>query len=265
MPPAATCLQVQRTGHVAVVTLDRPPANALSLAVLAELTAVTAELAVQPGVHTLVYTAAGHRYFCAGAEINGLAELDPAGGREINRRFQSTFDAIAGCPKPTICAVNGMALGGGLEWALACDVRIAAAGATFGLPEAALGLIPGGGGTQRLPRLVSPGKAKELMFSGRRIDSAEALRIGLVETVVPDGQALPEALALANRIAGGSPGAMAAIKAAVDRGLACSLADGLSLELEISAGRFGTPEAREGITAFLEKRKPRFAAEHGAN
>ncbi len=250
--------RVERSGHVAVVTLDRPPVNALSLGVLAELEEVMADLNAAGDVRAVILTATGEKFFAAGADINQLPELDGPTGRQLNHRFQTAFNQVAAFPQPVIAAVNGLALGGGSELALAADIRIASERASFGLPEARLGLIPGGGGTQRLPRLLPPGKAKELMFTGRRLSAAEALQWGLVEQVVPPAELLPVAIALAEEIARQAPVAVRMIKAAVNGGLDRPLAAGLQWELDCSVKCFESWDFREGVRAFLEKRPPEF-------
>lgn len=252
-------LRRQRQDRTIILTLDRPPVNALSLDVLDELEQAMAACGRDTRTRAVIITGSGSRCFAAGADIGALPDLDPAGGLQVNARFQAAFDAVAACPLPVICAINGLALGGGLELALAADIRIAADHAGLGLPEANLGLVPGGGGTQRLPRLIPPSKAKELMWTCRRLNAAEALRLGLVDQVVAGDELLPAAVSMAAAIAQRGPMAVRAIKAAIDGGLQLSLAAGLQLERELAAGRFGSAEAHEGIQAFFAKRSPVFA------
>ncbi len=258
MTQQLTFFRLDRQGPIWTYTLDRPPVNALSLEVLSEVELAMAAVRAERDVRAVILTAAGQRCFAAGADIGQMPELDAVGGRALDERFQSAFQTVADCPVPVIAAVNGLALGGGLELALACDIRLAAEHAAFGLPEAMLGLIPGGGGTQRLPRLIPPGMAKLMMFSGRRLGAAAAQQLGLVEAVVPADRLLAEALALAGEIAARGPAAVRAIKAAVNGGLEQSLTAGLALELDQAGVLFGTSEAREGIGAFLAKRTPAF-------
>lgn len=250
--------RLERQNGVAILTLDRPPVNALSLEVLAELQVTLAALRQDADVRVVILTATGEKFFAAGADIKQLPELDAVSGRELNQQFHAAFDAVAAFPAPVIAALNGLALGGGTEMALAADIRIASERAVIGLPEARLGLIPGGGGTQRLPRIVGPGRAKQLMFTGKRLTAGEALQWGLVEKVVPPAELMSAALAMAEEIGKMGPVAVRMIKAAVDGGLDRSLAEGLQLELDCSAECFGSSDFREGVGAFLEKRPPAF-------
>ena len=245
--------------HVATVTLNRPDVhNAMNEAMRRDLTRCFDAIAVDDGVKVVVVTGAGERAFSAGADIREFVEpLVPVRFREQRRRldFRQAMDR---CWQPIIAAVNGFALGGGLELALACDIRIAAAGATLGLTEVNLGIIPGGGGTQRLPRLVGRGKALELILTGARIPADEALRIGLVERVVPGGEAVKAATELARSMAAKAPVALRYAKEAVVKGLELPLADGLRLEGDLSTLLRTTEDRLEGAKAFLEKRAPRW-------
>jgi enoyl-CoA hydratase len=252
-------LQIERDGAVLIVTIARPAVlNALNAATLAELDRVMADAAADDAVRVVVLTGAGNKSFVAGADINELAELTPVAGREHARRGQSVARRIERLGKPVIAAVNGFALGGGWELAMACTLRLAADTAKFGQPEINLGLIPGYAGSQRLPRLVGRGRALELLLTGAQIGAEEALRIGLVNRVVPAAQLLDEARALAAQLAAKAPVALRFILEAVDRGLAMSFDDGQDYE----AGLFGlassTEDMREGTRAFLDKRKPSF-------
>jgi enoyl-CoA hydratase/carnithine racemase len=247
MPEAFVTLE-RRADGVALVRLDRPKANALSVAVLGQLAEVVEGLAADlPGAVVLW---GGRRIFAAGADI---AELESGvGPRAVGASFGRALGALAALPRATIAAVNGFALGGGLELALACDFRVCAHDARLGLPEILLGLIPGGGGTQRLPRLIGSSRAKELTLSGRQIRAEEALAIGLVNrTVEPDG-VLEAALAWAAELAAGPLVAQGLAKAAVDAGLERPLADGLALELEAFGAVFETEDARTGLRSFVE-------------
>jgi enoyl-CoA hydratase len=205
-----------------------------------------------------VVTGAGEKSFVSGADINELAVLDPRGAEEISRFGQRVLGLLDGSPKPVIAAVNGYAFGGGCELALACHMRLASENAVFGLPEVSLGIIPGYGGTQRLPRLLGTGRALEIMLSGRRVKADEAERIGLVNRVVPRERLLDEALQLAESIVKNGPLAVAAVLEAVRYGLQLTLDDGLRLE----SGRFGilgaSEDMHEGLKAFLEKRPAQF-------
>jgi enoyl-CoA hydratase/carnithine racemase len=245
--------------HVATITLNRPFVhNAMNAAMRHDLTRCFEALVTDDEVKVIVVTGAGERAFSAGADIREFVEpLVPVRFREQRRRveFRAVMDR---CPQPIIAAVNGFALGGGLELALACDIRIAAAGATLGLTEINLAIIPGGGGTQRLPRLVGRGKALEMILTGARIPADEALRIGLVERVVPAGEALKAATELAASMAAKAPVALRYAKEAVVKGLELPLADGLRLEGDLSTLLRTTDDRLEGAKAFLEKRAPRW-------
>lgn len=250
-------LLVEHRDGVAVVTIDRPKAlNALNAATVAELSRAVAALAEDVSVRVVIFTGAGDKAFVAGADIAEMRTMSAAEGRAWGRLGQKVFAAIEALPQPVIAAVNGFALGGGCELAMACDIRIAAENARFGQPESGLGITPGFGGSQRLPRLVGPGRAKELLFTGDVVDAAEAFRIGLVNKVVPAGRALDEALAMAAKIAGRSPVAVAYCKAAVDVGMSVDLASALAYEAELFGLCFAAPDQKEGMTAFVEKRKP---------
>jgi len=245
--------------HVATVTLNRPDVhNAMNEAMRRDLTRCFDAIAVDEEVKVVVVTGAGERAFSAGADIREfVAPLVPVQFREQRRRldFRQAMDR---CWQPIIAAINGFALGGGLELALACDIRIAAAGATLGLTEVNLAIIPGGGGTQRLPRLVGRGKALEMILTGARIPADEALRIGLIERMVPTGETLKAAIELARTMAAKAPVALRYAKEAVVKGLELPLADGLRLEGDLSTLLRTTEDRVEGAKAFLEKRAPRW-------
>jgi enoyl-CoA hydratase len=252
-------IRYETSDGVATITLNRPDVhNAMNDAMRRELTGCFEGLAADDAVKVVVVTGAGDRAFSAGADIREfVAPLVPVQFREHRRRvdFRQAMDR---CPQPILAAVNGFALGGGLELALACDIRVAAATATLGLTEINLAIIPGGGGTQRLPRLVGRGKALEMILTGARIAADEALRIGLVERVVPAGQALEATRELARSIAAKAPVALRYAKEAVVKGLELSLADGLRLEGDLSTLLRTTEDRVEGARAFLEKRAPRW-------
>jgi enoyl-CoA hydratase/carnithine racemase len=238
-----------RDNGVTVLRLDRPPLNALSRAVLAELADAARALGGHPGLKAVVVMG-GPRALAAGADIEELRATDPA---LIEASFRDAFDAVAAIPRPVIAAIAGFALGGGLELAMACDLRVAASSARLGQPEILLGIIPGAGGTQRLPRLVGPARAKELVWSGRHLRADEALAIGLVDRVVPDDDLEAEALAWADSFASGAVVAMGLAKTAIDRGLDGPLAHGLDVERDAFTAAFRTEDAAEGIRSFLEQ------------
>jgi enoyl-CoA hydratase len=234
---------------VARITLQNGKVNAISGAVLEQLLDVVRELASDlPGA---VVVSGSERFFAAGADITGFRPGDPAHARALGARIHEAFDALAGLPRFVIAAVSGFALGGGCELAMACDYRIASETAVFGQPEILLGIIPGGGGTQRLPRLVGPSKAKELCITGRQVKADEALRIGLADEVVPADELLPRALALAAACAKGALTAQALTKRAIDRGLGKDLPAGLQDELDAFEEVFATDDCRIGVESFL--------------
>jgi enoyl-CoA hydratase/carnithine racemase len=234
---------------VAVLRLDRPKANALSTAVLSEIAEAARRLTVDPPGAVIV--TGGDRIFAAGADISEFA--GPEEAARIEGHFREAFDAIAGIPRATIAAVAGYALGGGCELALSCDLRMAADTAKFGQPEILLGIIPGAGGTQRLSRLVGPAKAKEMILSGRQVDAAEALAMGLADRVVPAASLQEEARSWAAQFAAGATLAQAAAKRAIDNALDQPLAEGLNLEQELFVQIFDTEDARTGVQSFLEQ------------
>lgn len=242
-------LEVDAEARVGTLVLDRPPLNAIDLAMWDRLGALVAEAGSDPRVRALVVRGAP-RALAAGADVAEMPTWDEAAARAAAARIHAALDALAALPVVTVAAVSGYALGGGCELALACDLRLAADNAKMGLPEVLLGIIPGGGGTQRLARLVGPSRAKDLVLSGRMVDMVEALRIGLVDAVHP-ADALPgEAHAAAARFAAG-PAAQALAKRTIDEGLDLPLADGLRLERERFATAFATADAATGIATFL--------------
>lgn len=239
----------RRDDGVAVVTLQNGKVNALSAAVLEQLHAVAQQLAEDlPGA---VVVTGSERFFAAGADIAGFRPGDPAHARALGTSIHDAFGALGGLPRFVIAAVSGYALGGGCELALACDYRIASDTAVFGQPEILLGIIPGGGGTQRLPRVVGPARAKELCITGRQVRAEEALRIGLADEVVPAGELMERALALAAECARGPLTAQGLAKRAIDRGLGKDLAGGLADELDAFEEVFATEDCRIGIESFL--------------
>lgn len=249
----------QREGGVATVTVNRPDVlNALDAATVSGLTSVMSELRDDDGVRAVVLTGAGERAFVAGADINELSKLDPLTARTLAERGHYLCGLIECLGKPVIAAINGFALGGGCELALACTLRIASATAKLGQPEIGLGIIPGFGGTQRLPRLVGSGRALELLLTGAPIGAEEAWRIGLVNRVVGPEALKEVAHQLASTIAQQAPIAIRAILDAVRHGSSMSLPDGLAFEASTFGVINGTADAREGTMAFLEKRQPQF-------
>ena len=249
----------ERDGAVVILTINRPNVlNALNGRTLEELSAAIGDARGDDGVRAVVITGAGERSFVAGADINELAAQSPVGGREHARTGQALFRRIERLGKPVIAAVNGFALGGGCELAMACTLRLAADTARFGQPEINLGLIPGYAGTQRLPRLVGRGRALELLLTGNPISAEEAWRIGLVNRVVPLAQLLPEARALAAALAAKPAVAVRYILEAVAGGLEMSEHDAEDYEATLFGLVSTTEDMREGTRAFLEKRKPQF-------
>jgi enoyl-CoA hydratase/carnithine racemase len=237
----------RREDGVALVRLDRPKANALSAAVLAQIFEVAQALADDPPGAVVLW--GGRRIFAAGADI---VELPSAGAGSVGANFTTALGALAAVPRATIAAINGYALGGGLELALACDFRVCAEDSKLGLPEVLLGVIPGGGGTQRLPRLIGSSRAKELIMTGRQVQAPEALAMGLVNRVVPADDVLETSLEWAAQLARGPLVAHRLAKSAIDEGLEGTLADGLAIEQAAFAAVARTEDAARGITSFSE-------------
>jgi len=249
-------LLVERDAAVATVTINRPKVlNALNLQTLTELGVAMADLKVDAAVRAVVLTGAGEKSFVAGADINELAQLTPPAGKDHAAAGQAVFDAIERLGKPVVAAINGFALGGGCELAMACTLRVAADTARFGQPEINLGLLPGFAGTQRLTRLVGRGTALEILLTGDMIGAARAYEIGLVNRVVPAADVLATARALAATLAGKAPVATRYILEAVNDGADLPLAQAQALEATLFGVAFGTDDAREGTRAFLDKRK----------
>ncbi len=250
-------IQLEKRLPLAIVTIDQPKVlNALNAATLTELEAVLDELALDPDIRGLLLTGAGDRAFAAGADIRELAPLSPEEGRAFALRGQSIFRKIETLGKPVIACIHGFALGGGCELAMACTLRIAADNARLGQPEVKLGVICGYGGTQRLPRLVGRGAALKLLLTGAIIDAQEALRIGLVDEVVPASQLMQRAEALALDIAANAPLAIAETLRAVDEGIDLPLEAALEREAAGFGHLCGTADKTEGTQAFLAKRPP---------
>jgi len=254
-----THLLVTRNEAVATITINRPDRlNALNAATIDELRAAVLEMRQDESVRTVIITGAGEKAFVAGADIAELSQQSPLGARMTAQRGQHVFDLVETLGKPVIAAINGFALGGGCELAMACTLRVAADTARLGQPEINLGLIPGYGGTQRLSRLVGRGRALELLLRGHQIDAAEALRIGLVDRVVPGAELMAAALALAMELAAKAPVAARAILEAVHKGLQMPFAEGQAYEATLFGLVATTEDMQEGTRAFLEKRKPAF-------
>jgi enoyl-CoA hydratase/carnithine racemase len=250
LPAASTVrLEVDAATRVATLVLDRPPLNAIDLAMWSAIGAAASEAGERDDVRALVVWG-GTRALAAGADVQEFPDWDVERAREVSAVLQGALDTLARLPIVTIAAVAGYALGGGCELALACDLRFAADNAKMGLPEVLLGVLPGAGGTQRLPRLIGVARAKDLILSGRMVDMVEAARIGLVDAVHPVDDVLGAAQASAARFAAG-PASQALAKRAIDEGLEGSLAAGLALERELFAAAFATEDLRTGIRSFL--------------
>jgi enoyl-CoA hydratase/carnithine racemase len=250
-------VRLEVDGGIATIRLDRPPMNALNKQVQEELRAAAAEAGGRADVSSVILYG-GEKVFAAGADIKEMVAMSYADMVVRSGALQSSFSAVANIPKPVVAAVTGYALGGGCELALCADMRVCGDNAKLGQPEMTLGVIPGAGGTQRLPRLVGPAKAKELIFTGRFVDADEALRIGLVDKVVPAEDVYTAARELAGSFVGGPAMALRAAKEAVDRGLEVDLDTGLEIERLQFSGLFATEDRTIGMTAFIEKGKPKF-------
>jgi enoyl-CoA hydratase len=248
-------LNVTKENHVAIIKLNRPPVNALNTEFILEIEEYFKELEKDEETRVIVLIGEG-KAFVAGADIAEMKEFDPIHAREFAQNGHRTLNKIESINKVVIAAINGFALGGGCEIALACDLRIMAENAKIGQPEVNLGIIPGFGGTQRLPRLVGTGIGKELIFTGDTIDAQEALRIGLVNKVVPQDNILEAAKEIARKIASKGPRAIKTAKSIINQGLDLELHSGNSLEIRHFGACFGSEEPKEGMAAFLEKRKP---------
>lgn len=259
MTGGALPVRLEKSGRVAIITIDNPPVNALDMATLDSLDQTLNELADEKQLMAVIITGAGERVFAAGFDIKVIPTLDEVSGRQVLHRGQYVMQKIADLPVPAIAAINGVALGGGCELALACDMRVAAANARLGLPEVNLGAIPGFGGTQRLPRMLPLAIALEMIYTGRLLNADEAYRVGLVNRVVEPGRALEEAKRMASEIASKGPLAIRAAKRAVRLGLQYCLRDALALEAELMAQLYSSEDLKEGVRAFLEKRTPIFS------
>lgn len=257
----AVAVSTVATG-ITLITLNRPEAaNALSIQMLSELREAIVACKFDPSVRCVLITGAGEKIFCAGADLKERAGMDLSQVRKTVSLIRESINELEALPQPVIAALNGVALGGGMELALACDIRIASETAKFGLTETSLGIIPGAGGTQRLPRLVGKGRAKELIFTARRVDAREAREIGLIEYVTPADALLDKALSIANQIVLNAPLAIAQAKFSIDKGMNVDLSTGLSIEQNAYELTIPTKDRLEGIQAFKEKRPPVFIGE----
>lgn len=243
---------------IGTIRLDRPPMNALNVQVQDEIRAAAEAASTDPAVRAVIVYG-GEKVFAAGADIKQMLDMSYQDMSARVSALTAALGSVSRIPKPVVAAITGYALGGGCELALACDWRIASAEAKLGQPEIALGIIPGAGGTQRLPRLIGPARAKDLIMSGRMVDAQEALAIGLVDRVVPAGESVYDAaVALVRPYTTGPAQALRAAKLAIDGGLEMDLDRGLAWESQLFAGLFATDDRREGMAAFIEKRKPTF-------
>ena len=249
-------LVIERIGHTALITIQNPPANTWTEESLPALQKLVNQLNADDEVYALVITGSGPKFFSAGADLNVFADGDKARARAMIGAFGKAFETLAQFRGVSIAAVNGYAMGGGLECALSCDIRIAEAHAVMALPEASVGLLPGGLGTQHLPWLVGEGWAKRMILCGERVDAQTALRIGLVEEVVATGESREKALALAEQVAKQSPSSVKACKQLIQAARRQPMWSGLPMEREMFVDLFDTEDQKEGVNAFLEKRKP---------
>ena len=244
---------------IATITINRPKAlNALNQATVSELKDVVEKVAADKAIKVVIITGAGAKSFVAGADIKEMASKNAAEGREWGQFGQNVFTEIENLPQPVIAAINGFALGGGCELACACDFRYAAENAKFGQPEVGLGITPGFGGTQRLPRVVGRGYGKEMIFRANMIDAQEAHRIGLVNKVVPQEELMDTCKKVAKEIMGNAPIAVQLAKTAINRGINCDVVTGIAYEAEVFGLCFSTADQKEGMAAFCEKRKATF-------
>ncbi|HUK88687.1 MAG TPA: enoyl-CoA hydratase-related protein [Terriglobales bacterium] len=252
-------LKFEKKDQIAYVTINRPDKlNALNMATMEELRAAFTAIRDDASVRVAIVTGAGEKAFIAGADISELAKNDPVQAKAYTHKGQSVLDLMENCGKPVIACINGYALGGGCEIAMACTLRLASENAKLGQPEVKLGIIPGYGGTQRLPRLVGRGLAMQLVLTGEQITAQEAYRIGLVNEVVPQGELIARAEAIARKIIANAPLAVQYAMEAVNHGLDMTLAEGLYLEATLFGVCCATEDKREGTTAFLEKRPAQF-------
>jgi len=256
MAPALVSLAV--ADRLAVLTMERPPVNAMSRAFMSELEAGLQQAAADPAVRVIIVTSRLPGMFSGGADIRELEGLDAAGCAAFIALGQGLFSRVGEIPKPILAVINGVCLGGGMELAMACDLRVAAESARFGQPEVNLGVVSGWGGTQRLPRLVGKTRGLEMLLFGEQISADDASAMGLLNRVVPDDMLMAEAAALAKKLAAKSPVALAKVKETVQRGLSLPLPQGLREETRCYVEAYCSDDAKEGIRAFLEKRPARF-------
>lgn len=253
----SSLIQLEKRDHIAIITINNPPANTWTRDSLTALSETVGALNSDSDIYALVVTGQGEKFFSAGADLKTFADGDPAGANEMAQAFGRAFEALTGFRGVSIAAINGYAMGGGLECALACDLRIAEEHAQMALPEASVGLLPCAGGTQNLPWLVGEGWAKRMILCGERVKADKALSIGLVEEVVPAGTGLDKALELAAMACKQSPSSVARCKSLVMSARdGRSHKDGWRMERELFVDLFSTQDQREGVNAFLEKRTP---------
>jgi enoyl-CoA hydratase/carnithine racemase len=250
-------VRLETADGIGTIRLDRPPMNALNIQIQEELREVARQVTADEAIRAVVVYG-GEKVFAAGADIKEMSGMGYVAMAARAADLSSAFASVAAIPKPVVAAITGYALGGGCELALACDWRIAAEDAKLGQPEINLGVIPGAGGTQRLTRLVGPARAKDICMSGRFVDAAEALAVGLVDKVVPAAEVYEAAVAYVSRYTAGPAQALRAAKLAIDGGLDMALASGLAWESQLFAALFATEDKAEGMAAFVEKRKPKF-------
>lgn len=249
-------LKLEKRGHTALITISNPPANTWTRETLTQLRDAVRSLADDKQIYALVITGEGPKFFSAGADLNLFANGDKAVASDMSRIFGEAFETLSAFRGVSIAAINGFAMGGGLEVALACDIRIAEEQAVMALPEAKVGLLPCAGGTQNLAWLVGEGWAKRMILCGERVNAAKALQIGLVEEVVGTGFALETALQMADKVAEQSPVAVTACKKLIQQGRSGTIQAALPLERELFVGLFDSQDQVEGVAAFLQKRKP---------
>lgn len=252
-------LNYEIENKVAVVTINRPPVNPLSTQIFKELSSIFDELDMDDEVNAIVITGSGEKAFVAGADITEMADLDLSGMMKMNKVSRTVFSKIENASKPVIAAINGLALGGGLELALTCDLRISSEKAKFAFPEVGLGIIPGGGGTQRLQKIVGQGIAKELLYFGDMFDAKRALDLQIVNKVVPAEEVVSTAKEWAGRLAQKPAVALQMLKLAVNTGSNVDVESGLIIETTCFGNAFSSEDRKEGMQAFVEKRKPVFS------
>lgn len=251
-------VHIEYRGNIVILTIDNPPMNALDEVVMDELEQSFDEIIKYDNLRAVIVTGAGKKTFVAGADIKQFVGLDSENGIKLVKRGQNIYKKIEEFPVPTICAINGYALGGGLELALSCDIRIADAKSKLGLPEVTLGICPGYGGTQRLPRAVGKSMAKKLIFAGSHITAEEAFKIGLCEQVSEEGMVVEDAILLAEKIIQSAPISISKVKKLINEGVEMSLDDSIEYEAKVFGELCQTEDKNEGVNAFLGKRKPNF-------